>query len=54
MTNQHDERILKNEEQIEKLKATIPDWIWFFSPYDSGVLCGRDYPPDGAMHTALL
>lgn len=27
MTNQHDERILKNEEQIEKLKATIPDWI---------------------------
>ena len=27
MTNQHDERILKNQEQIEKLKATIPDWI---------------------------
>lgn len=27
MTNQHSGRILKNEEQIEKLKATLPDWI---------------------------
>lgn len=27
MENQHDPRIVKNEEQIEKLKHTIPDWI---------------------------